>query len=60
MKPRFTDSHKYPHGYRSAADTNVTRTFERVRREIRAKAEQEQRDKEEAQRKVSTLKARKA
>lgn len=33
MKPKFTDSHKFPHGYRQAVDTNVSETFKRVRRQ---------------------------
>ena len=31
MKPRYTDSHKYPHGYFSARDTDIGRTFARIR-----------------------------
>jgi hypothetical protein len=41
VKPKFTDGHKYPHGYTPSGSTDVRRTFERVRREQRAKAEQE-------------------
>ena len=33
MKPRFTDMHKFPHGYRKACETNIALTFERIRRE---------------------------
>jgi hypothetical protein len=33
MEPRYTDTHKYPHGYRPACDTNIGRTFERIVRE---------------------------
>jgi hypothetical protein len=30
---RYTDSHKYPHGYHAACDTNIAKTFERIRKE---------------------------
>lgn len=33
VEPRYTDTHKYPHGYKPACDTNIGRTFERIRRE---------------------------
>ena len=33
--PRFTDSARYPHGYRTAAATNLRATFARVRAEQR-------------------------
>jgi hypothetical protein len=32
MKPNFTDTKKYPYPYRGACDTNISETFERVRR----------------------------
>lgn len=31
MRPRFTDKHRYPHGYRKADQTDVRATFARVR-----------------------------
>ena len=31
LRPRFTDTHRYPHGYVHA--TNVAKTFARIRRE---------------------------
>ena len=31
LTPRYTDSHKYPHGYRVACDTDISKTFERAR-----------------------------
>ena len=33
MKPRYTDSHKYPHGYFTACDTDIRRTFARIRQQ---------------------------
>lgn len=38
MKPRYTDMHKYPHGYKAACDTDIGRTFERIRRQQKANA----------------------
>lgn len=51
--PRYTDEHKYPHGYASSAATDIRRTFARVRAEQR-KAQEEQ------VKKVTPLKARKS
>lgn len=34
LTPRYTDSHKYPHGYRMACDTDIGKTFERIRRQL--------------------------
>jgi len=31
--PRYTDSHKYPHGYHTACDTDIGKTFERIRKQ---------------------------
>jgi hypothetical protein len=31
LRPKFTDTHRYPHGYTHI--TNVAKTFARVRRE---------------------------
>lgn len=36
--PRFTDTHKYPHGYRPAARTNIRATFLRVRAAMKENA----------------------
>lgn len=35
-KPRYTDAHKYPHGYSRVTD--LAATFARVRRELQAQA----------------------
>ena len=43
-KPRYTDTHRYPNGYKKAAETNVKETFNRVRLE-RTRNEAEQEDK---------------
>jgi hypothetical protein len=32
--PRYTDSHRYLHGYHTACDTNIAKTFERIRKEL--------------------------
>lgn len=36
MKPKFTDSHRFPHGYSRSEATDIRKTFERVRREREA------------------------
>ena len=33
MKPHFTDTKKYPVPYRAACDTDISKTFERIRRQ---------------------------
>ena len=33
--PKFTDSSRYPHGYRKSTETDIRRTFERARRQIK-------------------------
>ena len=38
--PRFTDAHKYPHGYRSSARTNIRATFIRARAALNKDAEE--------------------
>lgn len=40
--PRYTDQHRYPHGYKKAAETNVELTFKRVRQEQAKNAEERQ------------------
>lgn len=56
QKIRYTDTHKYPAGYTTAAATDVSKTFARVRKEM---AEQAKRD-QEAVKNVKPIKARKA
>jgi len=34
LTPRYTDAHRYPHGYHTACDTNIAKTFERIRKEL--------------------------
>lgn len=48
MKPKFTDAHRFPHGYTRSEGTDIKKTFERVRREREA-------NKREAQTKVAPL-----
>ena len=41
--PRFTDNHRFPHGYTPAAAIDITKTFARARQEIEAtKAKQQE------------------
>lgn len=35
--PRYTDLHRYQHGYKKATETDITGTFKRIRRELEAK-----------------------
>ena len=53
--PRYTDQHKYPNGYRKAANTDVAATFRRVRLEQQRAAEQAAKDSAEAQAKVRKM-----
>lgn len=32
--PRFTDAERYPHGYRTAAQTDIRETFARFERQL--------------------------
>jgi hypothetical protein len=48
MKPKFTDAHRFPHGYVKAEATDVRKTFERVRRQREA-------NRREAQAKVAPI-----
>lgn len=32
--PKFTDTHRFPRPYRSAVDTNITRTFDVARKQM--------------------------
>jgi hypothetical protein len=35
VKPiKYTDSHKYPHGYTRANDTDIRKTFDRARAQM--------------------------
>jgi hypothetical protein len=36
MKPKFTDAHRYPHGYVPQRDSDVRKTFARERRRLKA------------------------
>ena len=36
--PRYTDAHRWPHGYRKSDDTNIAETFQRVRQQQEAAA----------------------
>ena len=49
MKPRFTDLDRYKYGYTPADETDIRKTFARVRAE-------QQKNREEAQVKVAPLK----
>lgn len=57
--PRYTDL-RYPNGYKSAAQTDIRKTFARIRAEQKAKAEQDARNAAEAAAKTTKLKARTA
>ena len=37
--PKYTDAHRWTHGYTPAAATDIRRTFERVRAQIRRSGE---------------------
>ena len=50
-RPRFTDEHKYPVPYRSAAATNIRATFRRIQAEQK-KNEAERGQKVQLMRKV--------
>lgn len=52
MKPRYTDSARYPHGYKTAVDTDVRKTFERIRKEHEAQAKQKADNEREAVEKI--------
>lgn len=53
--PRYTDSHKYPHGYVGSASTNVAATMKRKQRELDAEAAKRTADQAEVAEKVRTL-----
>jgi hypothetical protein len=42
--PKFTDNHRYPHGYIPWEATNIKKTFARIKAE-RKQIEQEQKEK---------------
>ena len=52
MKTKFTDSTRYPNGYKQAVETDIKATFRRIRAEQKAKAEQEAADSAEAEKHV--------
>ncbi len=54
-QPKYTDL-RYPHGYVRAANTDVSKTFRRVRERLKVEAEQKERDAAEAEAKVRTMK----
>ena len=39
-QPRLTDTHRWPNGYRRSAETDISKTFARVRVEQKKAAEQ--------------------
>jgi hypothetical protein len=49
VKPRYTDKHRFPHGYTTSDKTDITRTWARIR-------EQLEKDKQERAEKVRTIK----
>ena len=40
--PKYTDSHRYPFGYKRAAETNVSKTFARIKANQAKNAEEVQ------------------
>ena len=40
MKPKFTDSDRYKHGYRDSKHTDIRLTFKRIREEQKRIAEE--------------------
>ena len=52
--PKYTDL-RYPHGYVRAANTDVSKTFRRVRERIKAQAEQAAKDEQERVEKVRRM-----
>ena len=52
--PRYCDT-RYPHGYRPSAQTDIRKTFARVRAEQKAAAELEARNKAEAEQKTRPM-----
>lgn len=39
MKPKFTDLHKYPHGYMDSGHTDITKTLARARAKLKVQQE---------------------
>jgi len=58
VKPKFTDQHRYPVGYIPSNETDVSKTFKRVRDQQKAEAERERLNAEERLRKTIALKVR--
>ena len=53
-KPKFTDTQKYPNGYRASHETDIRRTFARVLRErAEAKLQDEANAKEAAEKRIA-------
>ena len=60
MKPiKYTDSLRYPHGYKRAAETDITRTFARARAANEAKRKEQEENAAEATAKVRAMKGAK-
>ena len=38
--PKYTDSHKYPNGYRKAAETDISKTFARIKSQLKTNQEE--------------------
>lgn len=38
-QPKYTDSHKFPHGYVPAAATDISKTFARIAEQAKPKQE---------------------
>ena len=58
--PRYTDADRWPNGYRRAAETDISKTFARVRAEQKRQAEQDAKNAAEAQEKMRPLKKARA
>jgi len=56
VKPRFTDAHRYPHGYVPANKTDVAATHKRVRKQIADQARADAAVLTEQTQKVLTIK----
>ena len=54
MKTKFTDSHRFPNGYRASHETDIKKTFARVLRErAEAKLRDEMNAKEAAEKRIA-------
>jgi len=52
---RYTDTTRYPNGYRKSAETNIQLTFRRVREKLKIEAEQAARDEAERNEKLRPM-----